>query len=109
MIVDVVDDIQLHAIEYQEANFIISCMPQFGGKYGHNYHMYIPTFFLDIPSSILYLLDLHNIFEPFGYPNWTHVCFDHPQLQKLPRIETKHTITESFNKYTNDNDQSRKW
>ena len=59
-------------------------------------------------STTIFYSDLHDIFEPIGNPNWTYICFDNPQLQKLQRIETKHNITEPVSECTNDgNDQSR--
>ena len=59
-------------------------------------------------STTIFYSDLHDIFEPIGNPNWTYICFDNPQLQKLQRIETKHNITEPVSECINDgNDQSR--
>ena len=59
-------------------------------------------------STTIFYSDLHDIFEPISNPNWTYICFDNPQLQKLQRIETKHNITEPVSECINDgNDQSR--
>ena len=116
------DILLITVIEYQTANVIISCI-------SHNFWIYqaqSTIFYLDLyylhdiygrtlyelcaywPQSTLFYLDLHDIFEPIGNPNWTYICFDNPQLQKLQRIETKHNITEPVSECINDgNDQSR--